>query len=575
MNIEKHTPSSANALDLTSLLKNAFDEIQANLLFMGKNLTELSNLVALADAFKMNISQAAVFCAIYNLTEREQDPTEIRLQSVLKPIFWKNTKLMREELRELKRLGYISSFTRDNQPCYLICENMNLALDQNDLAAILNNSPVGIHRLLEYFNDRLMNYSSPSQIEISNYIGDIRKSNPTLNLITYCEEHDMFDYPLDAYLLLAICTKAVIESEPFDFKYLDLFISYNRRLLELLRHKVVQETWQPIANGLVEFAGGDVLDSNPELKLSPKGYDFFFNEFDAEYLKVIKQKMARSLTPAIKPADIEEVELFFNPEFEARGQRLESILMPSSFQDYQNSFAKNAKMKGLTVLFYGGPGCGKTEFVMQLCKRTGRPLIKVDVTNFQSKWVGDSEKKLKAIFSEYRSICANSECKPILFFNECDQMIGKRIAITSSVDHMTNALQNILLEEMENFDGILIGTTNLTDNLDAAFERRWLMKLKFDSPRPAALVSVWRALLPELALAEAEELVQRFDFTPGEISNISRRYKIEAILGFHETPLQTIISLCETEQYSNVNITKSIGFNSEKFLATGFSHHSN
>jgi hypothetical protein len=128
---------------------------------------------------------------------------------------------------------------------------------------------------------------------------------------------------------------------------------------------------------------------------------------------------------------------------------------------------------------------------------------------------------------------------------------------------------------MECFDGILIGTSNLTENMDAAFERRWLMKFKFDAPRPAALVSVWRSMLPELSVVEAQEIVQRFEFTPGEISNISKRYKIESILGLNTTPFKTIVSLCETEQYSNAHSMKSIGFNAEQFFSKDFLLNSN
>jgi hypothetical protein len=575
MDINKQIQTPANALDLTLMLKNAYDDIQENVLINGKLLSELPNVVALADTFKMNLNQAAVFCAIYSLTEREIEATEIGLQSALRPFIWKNSKKLRQDLRELKRMGYIRSFRNYGNIHYVIDNEINRALDENDLHAIMNTGPVGIDRALEYFNDRLLNFGSPSQSEIANYLGDIQKANPNLNLVTYCEENDLFDFQLDAFLLFAICTKTVIDSDPFDFKYLDLFISSNRRCLEMLRYNIVQEVWAPIKHGFVEFAGGSVVDSNPELKLTQKGYDFFFSEFDTAYLNVIKQKMARALTPMIQPEAIEEVPLFFNPDFQERIGRLQSILMPDTFQNYQNSFAKSARMKGMTVLFYGGPGCGKTEFVMQLSKQTGRPLMKVDITDFQSKWVGDSEKKLKSIFSQYRSACANATCKPILFLNECDQMIGKRVSINSSVDHMTNALQNILLEEMECFDGILIGTSNLTENMDAAFERRWLMKFKFDAPRPAALVSVWRSMLPELSVVEAQEIVQRFEFTPGEISNISKRYKIESILGLNTTPFKTIVSLCETEQYSNAHSMKSIGFNAEQFFSKDFLLNSN
>ena len=85
----------------------------------------------------------------------------------------------------------------------------------------------------------------------------------------------------------------------------------------------------------------------------------------------------------------------------------------------------------------------------------------------RNKYVGESEKNIKAVFQRYREICKQSEVMPILFFNEADALINKRTEnIEHSVDKMDNAMQNIILQEIENLDGILIATTNLTSNLD-------------------------------------------------------------------------------------------------------------
>jgi SpoVK/Ycf46/Vps4 family AAA+-type ATPase len=224
-------------------------------------------------------------------------------------------------------------------------------------------------------------------------------------------------------------------------------------------------------------------------------------------------------------------------------------------------------MKGITMLFHGGPGCGKTEFALQLSKATGRPLMKIEVTDFQSKWVGESEKQLKQIFTDYKAISKRMGSQsPILFLNECDQVIGRRVGIKSSVDQMTNALQNIILEEMETFNGILIGTTNLTANMDPAFERRWVMKMQFVAPNEEAKISIWKSAIKGLRQNEALDLVKRFDFTPGEIANVSRRFVIENMLGLSQSRLQTLIQLCETEHYEVQTSQKTIGFTFEKSL---------
>lgn len=217
------------------------------------------------------------------------------------------------------------------------------------------------------------------------------------------------------------------------------------------------------------------------------------------------------------------------------------------------------------MLFYGEPGCGKTEMVLQICRKTKRPLMKIEVTDFQSKWVGESERKLKQIFTDYKTACERIEVAPILFLNECDQVIGKRVGIRNSVDQMSNALQNILLEQMEQFDGIMIGTTNLTKNMDEAFERRWAMKFEFESPNELAKISIWKSAIKGLRQQEAIELVKKFDFTPGEINNVARRFMVENLLGLEKSRLQTLQELCATEHYER-NHTSNIGFSFEKSL---------
>ena len=100
-----------------------------------------------------------------------------------------------------------------------------------------------------------------------------------------------------------------------------------------------------------------------------------------------------------------------------------------------------------------------------------------DVPQIKSKWVGDSEKNIKALFDRYREVVKRSKLAPILLFNEADAIIGKRQeGAERAVEKMENSIQNIILQEIENLDGIMIATTNLQQNMDTAFERRFLYK---------------------------------------------------------------------------------------------------
>ena len=175
------------------------------------------------------------------------------------------------------------------------------------------------------------------------------------------------------------------------------------------------------------------------------------------------------------------------------------------------------------MLFYGDPGCGKTEFALQLARNTQRSIIQINVSDIMSKWVGESEGNLKRIFRDYNRATLDAANCPILFINEADQLISKRFDANNSVDQMHNGLQNILLEEMENFNGILIGTTNLQRNMDAAFERRWLIKINFNKPSAVALSSIWKQFVPEFSDEEVQVLIRDFSLSPGEIMNVVQR----------------------------------------------------
>ncbi len=95
---------------------------------------------------------------------------------------------------------------------------------------------------------------------------------------------------------------------------------------------------------------------------------------------------------------------------------------------------------------------------------------------------------------------------------------------------MENSIQNIILQEMEKLDGILIATTNLTTNLDNAFERRFLYKIRFDRPDEKVKEQIWASMLPTLSEEDARELAHGFDFSGGQIENIVRKKEIKFII---------------------------------------------
>ena len=553
-------------LDFGKLIKDAFGNLQENSLVAFKPLLEMKDLAKMAEQFKMSTDRAAIFATVHCMSTSDIRLSERCVCSFLKPFFQDNSKLVRTQLREMVRIGFLERERYDGLHIFLISSTISEAIDNNDIDTIQNVGPIGLDAVLQYFKTKLLDHDQLTKAEVNQYMDDIVENNTTLNVIKYSRRKHFVDTVLDAYVLLAVCVKSVFDNDTFKFSYLDSYINMSKNYIQYMRREIITENWAPIAEGLVENAGGEMVDFNPEIRLTPKGFDYFLKELDPEMLQFLRSRLGRVSVPMIQPKDIQKVDLFFNKEFNVRLERMESVLMPNKFAEFQAAFPKYAKMKGLTMLFFGGPGSGKTETVLQLCRKTKRPLIKIEVTDFQSKWVGESERKLKQVFVDYKTACDRMEVAPILFLNECDQIIGKRVGIRNSVDQMTNAIQNILLEQMEQFNGIMIGTTNLTKNMDEAFERRWLMKFEFEAPNDMAKMSIWKSAIKGLRQQEAQALVQQFDFTPGEINNVARRYMVENLLGLQKTRLETLIELCKTEHYQNMS-QSNIGFSFDKSLS--------
>jgi len=263
----------------------------------------------------------------------------------------------------------------------------------------------------------------------------------------------------------------------------------------------------------------------------------------------------------IEYSSISVKQLIFNERESEQIATLTSLLMPDSFLNIQNRLAENNFRKGFASLFYGPPGTGKTESVYQIARSTGRDIFMVDISQVKSMWFGESEKKIKGIFERYKSLVKKCDVVPILLFNEADAVIGKRKDLySSSVAQTENAIQNIILQEMEDLDGIMIATTNLTQNLDNAFDRRFIYKIKFEKPSAKARGDIWKILMPSLCDADAEFLSGTFDFSGGQIENIARKCMVDTILSGVSPTLDEIANICRSENLEKGGGAGRIGF---------------
>jgi SpoVK/Ycf46/Vps4 family AAA+-type ATPase len=174
--------------------------------------------------------------------------------------------------------------------------------------------------------------------------------------------------------------------------------------------------------------------------------------------------------------------------------------------------------KGLSVLFTGPPGTGKTMAAAVIAGELNLDLYKVDLSQVVSKYIGETEKNLSSIFQEAETGNA------ILFFDEADALFGKRTEITDSHDRYANIETGYLLQKMEEYEGMVILATNLRKNMDEAFVRRLRFILEFPFPEEASRKVIWKNHFPDTAPVSSEIdyefLSRKFKIAGGSIKNI-------------------------------------------------------
>ena len=306
---------------------------------------------------------------------------------------------------------------------------------------------------------------------------------------------------------------------------------------------------------LIEFRCEDGIVNNTQFKLTEDAKRDLLAE-----LKI--NTTEEHLADVIESDQLTPKTMFYTETVQHQVEELNRFFEPEQYAKIRERMQQRGFRQGFTCLFHGGPGTGKTETVYQLARLTGRSIMTVDVPSIKSKWVGDSEKNIKALFDRYRSLVQRAEKAPILLFNEADAIFGIRKAgAEDAVDKMENTIQNIILQEMETLDGIMIATTNLTENLDSAFERRFLYKIRFDKPDAAVRGKIWQQMIPELSDIEATTLAEHFDFSGGQIENVARKHAINSILYGNDSEMLPILEdYCRCEQLNNNVTRKRIGF---------------
>ena len=358
-------------------------------------------------------------------------------------------------------------------------------------------------------------------------------------------------------MLLVLFSHLCVNNNDDNIGFHDLdFLYDNKRMWNRIKSQLSKGNNDLFEEGMIEYNNDDGLVDRESFRMTDKARSELFSELCLKSRN--NSKLSKDL---IKSEKIAEKKLFYCESIQAQIDELSQLLEEKHYQEIHQRMKDSGFRCGFTCLFYGAPGTGKTETVLQLARQTGRDIMQVNVSQIKSCWVGESEKNIKSLFDTYREKVKKNETTPILLFNEADAIINMRQeGAERAVDKMENSIQNIILQEMENLDGILIATTNLAQNMDKAFERRFLYKIKFEKPTLEARMHIWHEMIPTLSDADTKLLAEKYDFSGGQIENIARHNAINNILyGDKTNNIESLMTYCDNERLETKQ-TRKVGF---------------
>ncbi len=378
--------------------------------------------------------------------------------------------------------------------------------------------------------------------------------NKKLIEVEWLLSHDnLTNYDLTILLDLAIEHVEGAEEADFDKLIKEVFSEIHDRVK--YKRNVKENNCILFKNDLVTFSD-EMLSFFNYVKLSENAMDMLLGGYQESIKKEFRPKMGL----LIKPENIESETLFYNDAEYAQIETLSNALEDDNYQNLMTRLKDNGMKPGFTVLLYGYPGTGKTSSVKQVAKATGRSIYMVEIQKIQSKWVGESEKNLTKVFEEYKQARRHFAKAPILLFNEADAILGKRMSVNSSIDKAFNTLQNILLQELEEFEGIFMATTNLADQLDSAFDRRLLYKIDFKKPTEPIRQKILSNVFKNISAKTIDALTHQFSLTGGQIANIKKKLLVKSVLDINLDQEAYLMTLCNEEFILSKGARPTIGF---------------
>lgn len=519
-------------------------------------LTPKAEFDYIRQTLDLNPVQAEIFAAIMELGF-SGDATADRVARRMKVSNLKFLSL-RPEIDALISKRYIRCSKAGRKISFRVPESAIEAIQRNERPTgedLKNLSTTGMLRRIESCFREFWREEYDVDTLVSE-ISDIIRSNPGNTMVEGCVKYgisDMPDYELLLFLYMAV-RRTHFQEEEFGWENFGKL--FTDSIWEDIMHRGIEQgDLELFRKGVIENANNEGIVDNSKV---------VFNE---NVINTILADMCtgRAVTSSCRNlvgcSGITEKKMFYNSDVDTQVCTFASLLKQENYDGVVSRLKEKGFRSGLCALFYGGPGTGKTESVFQIARMTGRDIFMVDMSQLRSKWVGDSEKNIRALFQEYRRLVRNYDLAPIMLFNEADAVFGvRKKGAEDSVDKMNNTIQNILLQEMESLEGILIATTNLTDNLDSAFQRRFLYKIHFEKPGMEARTHIWENTIDGISQETAEVLARDYDFSGGQIENISRKATVDYILTGLQPGLDSLRDLCRRETMEGTENRTRIGF---------------
>lgn len=506
----------------------------------------------LAERYGITERQAILFCVCM-----EKGPRNVDFDDLAKHLDVSNIRILgySGDIDALARRRLLRYRDAKDEDCFDIPQPVIKALKRNEVYEMPSRKNLDCAGLFEVIGQMFEDLDDDAILPKDLYeeLQVLFKENPQIG---FCKKiKELGRLRMEDFLLLVFFCHQLVNKDDDDIRFGQMEDCFTTQADYVVAKGRLRNSEHPlIIKKLIEHRCSDGIADTSRYKLTEQTKRTLLEEVK---INATEEKLA----DVIKAKDLKAKKMFYVEENQRQVGELQSFFVPENYRKIRERMEQTGFRTGFACLFYGGPGTGKTETVYQLARQTGRDIMVVDVPQIKSKWVGDSEKNIKALFDRYRELVKKAKQTPILLFNEADAIIGiRKQGAQNAVDKMENSIQNIILQEMEMLDGIMIATTNLTQNLDKAFERRFLYKIKFEKPTVEARVLIWRTMIPDLSEMDAKTLAAKYDFSGGQIENIARHYTIDSILhDAKEDKLAMLINHCDNERLDE-NTPKRIGF---------------